>query len=49
MINETIDKIEDMFRGQPDFVYAVTRLRASISGIIYQLTMKANMDKARNP
>ena len=49
MINETVHEIEDMFRGQDDFVYAVTRLRASISGIIYQLTMKTNMDKARNP
>ena len=49
LINETVVKIEDMFRGQTDFVYAVTRLRASISGIIYQRTMKAIMDKARKP
>jgi len=49
MINETVVEIENMFRGQPDFVYAVTRLRASIRGIIYQLTMKAKIDKARNP
>jgi len=47
MINDTADKIEDMFRGQPDFVYAVNRLRASISGIIYQKTMEANMKKAK--
>ena len=49
LINETVDKIEDMFRGQPDFHYAITRLRASISGIIYQLTMKSKIDTARNP
>jgi len=49
MINDTIDKIEDMFRGKPDFVYAVNRLRATIKGIIYQNTMKANMKKAKNP
>jgi len=47
MINETIDEIENMFRGKPDFVYVVNRLRATISGIIYQLTMKSKMDKAR--
>ena len=49
MINETVHEIEDMFRGQPDFHYAITRLRASISGIIYQLTMKSKIDTARNP
>ena len=49
MVNETVDKIEDMFRGQPDFVYVINRLRATISGIIYQNTMKAEIDKARNP
>jgi len=47
MINDTVEKIEDMFRGQPDFVYAVNRLRATISGIIYQKTMEANMKKAK--
>jgi len=47
MINETINQIEDMFRGKTDFHYAITRLRATISGIIYQKTMKAEMDKAR--
>ena len=49
MINETVHEIEDMFRGQPDFHYAITRLRASISGIIYQLTMKSKIDTARDP
>jgi len=47
MINETINQIEKMFEGKPDFSYVITRLRASISGIIYQKTMKAEMDKAR--
>ena len=46
MINDTIDKIEDMFRGKTDFAYVITRLRATLSGIIYQNTMKANMKKA---
>ena len=46
MINDTVDKIEDMFRGKPDFVYAVNRLRATLKGIIYQNTMRANMKKA---
>jgi len=47
MINETINQIEDMFRGKSDFGYVITRLRATISGIIYQKTMKVEMDKAR--
>jgi len=47
MINETANKIENMFRGKPDFHYAITRLRATIRGIIYQNTMKAKMDKAK--
>jgi len=46
MINDTVDKIEDMFRGKTDFAYVITRLRATLSGIIYQNTMKANMKKA---
>jgi len=45
MINDTVDKIEDMFRGKTDFAYVITRLRATLSGIIYQNTMKANMKK----
>jgi len=49
MINDTGNKIEDMFRGQPDFHYAITRLRTTISGIIYQNTMKSKMNKAKNP
>jgi len=49
MINDTVDKIEDMFRGKTDFHYAITRLRATLSGIIYQNTMKTNMKKAKNP
>ena len=47
MINETINQIEKMFEGKPDFVYVVNRLRATISGIVYQNTMKYKMDKAR--
>ncbi len=46
MINNTADEIEDMFRGKTDFVYAITRLRATLSGIIYQKTMKENMKNA---
>jgi len=45
MINDTVDKIEDMFRGKTDFAYVITRLRATLSGIVYQNTMKANMKK----
>jgi len=46
LINDTANKIEDMFRGKTDFVYAVNRLRATLSGIIYQKTMKTNMKNA---
>jgi len=49
MINDTSNKIEDMFRGKTDFHYAITRLRVTLSGIIYQNTMKANMKNAKNP
>ena len=49
MINDTSNKIEDMFRGKPDFGYAISRLRATLSGIVYQNTMKSNMKKAKNP
>lgn len=47
MINDTTNKIEDMFRGKTDFVYAVNRLNATLSGIIYQKTMKSNMKKVK--
>jgi len=46
MINDTVNKIEDMFRGKPDSHYTITRLRATLSGIIYQNTMRTNMKKA---
>jgi len=46
MINDTADKIENMFRGKPDSSYTIFRLRATLSGIIYQKTMKANMKNA---
>jgi hypothetical protein len=48
MINDTVDKIEDMFRGKTDFAYVTTRLRATLSGIIYQNTMKVNMKNVKN-
>ena len=47
MINDTANKIEEMFRGKPDFHYAITRLRTTLKGIIYQNTMKDNMKKAK--
>jgi len=46
MINDTADTIENMFRGKPDSSYTIFRLRATLSGIIYQKTMKANMKNA---
>ena len=46
MINDTVDTIETMFRGKHDMSYTMFRLRATLSGIIYQKTMKANMKKA---
>ena len=48
MINDTADEIEKMFKGKTDFVYAVNRLRATLSGIVYQNTMKSNMKKAKD-
>jgi len=49
MINDTADEIQNMFRKTHDFHYTTVRLRATLSGIIYQNTMKANMKKAKNP
>jgi len=46
MINDTADTIEEMFRGKHDMSYTMFRLRATLSGIIYQKTMKANMKNA---
>jgi hypothetical protein len=46
MINDTADTIENMFRGKHDSAYTMYRLRATLSGIIYQKTMKENMKNA---
>ena len=46
MINDTADTIENMFRGKEDMSYTMYRLRATLSGIIYQKTMKENMKNA---
>jgi len=46
MINDTADTIEDMFRGKHDMSYTMYRLRATLSGIIYQKTMQKNMKEA---
>ena len=40
MINDTADTIETMFRGKHDSAYTMYRLQATLSGIIYQKTMK---------
>jgi len=46
MINDTADTIEAMFKGKTDSAYTMYRLQATLSGIIYQNTMKNNMKNA---
>ena len=45
LIKDTSKKIEDMFRGKADFVFAVTQLRQSIYALIYKLTLKEDITK----
>jgi len=45
LIKDTSTKIENMFRGKRDFVYAVTRLRGSIYALIYKATLEEEIKK----
>jgi len=45
LIKDTSTKIENMFKGKTDFVYAITRLRGSIYALIYKATLEEEIKK----
>lgn len=49
LIKDTSTKIENMFNGKPDFVYAVTRLRGSIYALIYKATLEKEFEEIKKP
>jgi len=45
LITNTVNEIEDMFRGETDFAYVVNRLRMVLYGFIYKASMEAKFTK----
>lgn len=46
LIKETVRKIENMFRGKTDFVFAIDQIRRRLYALVYRATLKEQIKKA---
>jgi len=46
LIKETVRKIENMFRGETDFVFAIDQIRRRLYALVYRATLKEQIKKA---
>lgn len=46
LLQHTIIEIENMFRGETDFVFVITRIRMVLYGLVYKATVEAEIKKS---
>ncbi len=46
VIKETVRKIENMFRGETDFAFAIDQIRRRLYALVYRATLKEQIKKA---
>jgi len=46
LIKETVRKIENMFRGKTDFVFAIDQIRRRLYALVYRATLEEQIKKA---
>ena len=46
LIKETVRKIENMFRGETDFAFAIDQIRRRLYALVYRATLKEQIKKA---